>query len=178
MFFFYAPLECVKLWAWNFFLNLICRSVLCVQFWTRGQTSAYNITCAGLERYCYYHWLELRPTWKLLSICHASHVGRLCTRQKYLFCGSPSQPLRWRVYSYCSAGVVKCFALGYKTLLWFRTVNTKELFYNKDWRFTLCGGIQHDYRDISVIWIPTVCFSSCVGEFFLFVLSEWFFKSE
>lgn len=45
-----------------FFLNLICRSVLCVQFWTRGQTSAYNITCAGLERYCYYHWLELRPT--------------------------------------------------------------------------------------------------------------------
>lgn len=110
--FFYAPLECVKLWAWNFFLNLICRSVSCVQFWTRGQTSAYNITCAGLERYCYYHWLELRPTWKLLSICHASHVGRLCTRQNYLFCGSPSQPLRWRVYSYCSAGVVKCFALG------------------------------------------------------------------
>lgn len=112
-----APLECVKLLMCVcglgiFFLKLDMQECFTCTILDLRADKPYNITCAGLERYCYYHWLELRPTWKLLSICRASHVGRLCTRQKYLFCGSPSQPLRWRVYSYCSAGVVKCFALG------------------------------------------------------------------
>lgn len=69
------------------YFNLIRRSVQRVHFWTPGQTRSYNLTCACVDC-CYYHWLEVRPTWKLLSICHASHVcidfvhGRL-----YLFLG-------------------------------------------------------------------------------------------
>lgn len=69
------------------YFNLIRRSVQRVHFWTPGQTRSYNLTCACADC-CYYHWLEVRPTWKLLSICHASHVcidfvhGRL-----YLFLG-------------------------------------------------------------------------------------------
>ena len=90
--------------------NLIRRSIQRVHFWTPGQTRSYNLTCACADC-CYYHWLEVRPTWKLLSICHASHVCRLCTWPNTCF---------WDWVNlgevYCSAGELECFAPLAKTL--------------------------------------------------------------